>query len=46
MTALRNAHRHTPRRLIGPGEADVTQHDDVTAPNGFCQKRDLVTHQI
>src|SRR5271166_4489776 len=48
MTALRNAHRYTLCRLIGAGEADVTQHDDVdvAAPSGFCQKRDLVAHRI
>ncbi len=46
MTALRNAHRHTLCGLIGAGEADVTHHDDVAAPSGFCQKRDLVAHRI
>jgi len=46
MTALRNAHRHPLGRLLGAGEADVTQHDDVAAPGGFCQKCDLVAHRI
>ena len=46
MTALRDAHRHALRRLIGAGEADVTQHDDVAASSGFFQERDLVAHRI